>query len=289
MDQMSGSETKQTRRCFLFAAYCQNNRVDDFDLYHLKKLAALGDVFFFVDASDFPESELARVRPYVQIAAFEAHREYDFGSWKRLISMIGFDKLSQYDEIVTVNNSLILVGDLESYLKAFELSRASFGAAMLLDENYDGPVVHLSDYIESHDVQISSAMFPSCFWIMKRELFFKPFVKNFFNSVKPEADRLEVCYRYERGFSRSILRHAVKYQVFIDRVFKYSSVYTSDAFKLVDLGLPYIKKKLFTQYYYPIDHLDARITRLTKNVSSEVASALKKQFAKVQSETKGVL
>ncbi|WP_196485943.1 rhamnan synthesis F family protein [Burkholderia territorii] len=277
---MKDAAAERPNRCFLFAAYYPDDKVDDFDLYHLQKLAALGDVFYFVDAADFPEMELARVRPYVRFAGFEKHKEYDFGSWKRLISMVGLDELSCYDEIVIVNNSSILVGDLEPYFAAFEQSRARFGAMLLLDEHYNGPVVQLSDYLVNQDVQVASAMFPSSFWIFRREFFVRPFVQNFFETVKPEVDRLEVCYRYERGFSRSVFRHAVEYQVFIDKVFKHSSIYTMDAFELIDLGLPYIKKKLFSQFYYQIDFLDARIKRLIKNAPPAVASLLRAQFGK---------
>ncbi|KVU36013.1 hypothetical protein WK68_18665 [Burkholderia ubonensis] len=266
------------KRCFLFAAYYADNKIDDFDLYHLQKLAELGDVFYFVDAVEFPESELARVRPYVRSAEFEKHNEYDFGSWKRLISRIGLDELSRYDEIITVNNSSILVGDLGLYFAAFEQSGARFGAMLLLDEHYNGPVAHLSDYLVGNDVQDVSAMFPSSFWIFRRELFVQPFVQNLFETVRPEVGRLEVCYRYERGFSRSVFRHAVNYHVFIDKVFKNSSIYTMDAFELIDMGLPYIKKKLFSQMYYQVCFLEARIKRLIKNLPPDVASLLQKRF-----------
>lgn len=277
---MKDGIAERPNRCFLFAAYYPDNKVDDFDLYHLQKLAALGDVFYFVDAADFPKTELARVRPYVRFAGFEKHNEYDFGSWKRLISKIGYDALSRYDEVVIVNNSSILVGELEPCFAAFERSRAHFGAMLLLDEHYNGLVVKLSDYLINQDVLTESAMFPSSFWIFRRQCFVQPFVQHFFETVKREVDRLEVCYRYERGFSRAVFRHAVDYHVFIDKVFKHSSIYTMDAFKLVDLGLPYIKKKLFSQFYYEIDFLDARIKRLIKNSSPAVAALLKKQFGK---------
>ena len=278
MDQINSVAIKHAKRCFLFAAYYKNNTIDSFDVYHLKKLSELGDVFFFTDADDFPQSELDRIRPYVRMTGFEAHGEYDFGSWKRLISLIGLDRLSQYEEIITLNNSSILVGNLSVFLKSFEASPAKFGSILLLDEHYDGPIIHLQDYLVHHDVQTSSAMFPSAFWLFKRELFLQPFVQRFFDSIKPEANRLEVCYRYEREFSRSIFRHAIEYKVFIDTIFKYASIYTADAFRLIDMGLPYIKKKVFMQVYYSIDHLNTRVQRLIKNAPREIAPMLQQHF-----------
>jgi len=278
MDQVNSPGGANASRCFLFAAYYSNNRVDGADLFHLKKLAELGDVFVFVNTNQFPVAEVERLRPYVKKVVFEAHEELDFGSWKRLVTTIGFDRLAQYDEIVTVNNSLILVGELGPVLQKFEHSKASFGALLLVDEHYTGPVIHLNDYLATHDVQLSSAMFPSTFWIFTREFFARPLVQNFFLSVKPESNRVEVCYRYERGFTRSIFRHGEKYWLFLDTVFKNSSIYTADAFKMIDLGLPYLKKKSLTQTYYQIDSFEARFARLIKNATPAVAAALQEQL-----------
>ena len=274
MEQVERSIVKK-KRCFLFAAHYTDNKIDEYDLYHLQKLAELGDVFYFIDAADFPENELDRVRQYVQFAGFEKHNEYDFGSWKRLISKVGLKELSSYREIVTVNNSSILVRDIAPCFTEFEKSNAYFGAMLLLDEHYNGPLVRLSDYLVNHNVLIESAMFPSSFWIFRQELFIQPFVQNLFRTVKPEVDRLAVCYRYERGFSRSIFRHAVEYHVFIDKMFRNSVVYTIDAFELVYIGLPYIKKKVFYQAYYNICFIEQRLIRLIKNSPTEVASLLK--------------
>lgn len=273
MGQVERSTTRKNR-CFLFAAYYSNNRVDEYDIYHLKKLSELGDVFYFVDAADFPEKELDRVRQHVKFAGFEKHNEYDFGSWKRLISKVGLNELSSYREIVTVNNSSILVGDIAPCFTEFEKSNALFGALLLLDEHYIGPVACLSDYIANHNVLIESAMFPSSFWIFRQELFIQPFVQNFFSTVRTHVDRLAVCYLYERGFSRSIFRHAVEYHVFIDKVFNNSVIYTPDAFELVYAGYPYIKRKVFSQTYYKVDFLDSRLIKLIKNAPTEAALLL---------------
>jgi lipopolysaccharide biosynthesis protein len=276
MDEMSDHLSHMApRRCFLFAGYSPDGTVDEADRFHIANLKRFGDVYVCLDGAIVKTDELA---PHVKHVMARPHGEYDFGSWKRLIRHIGWNALDAYDEVVFVNNSVILVGDLAPVLCAASRSSARFFAPVFLDEHYIGPAVHLRDYLARTNVYYQSAMFSSFLWVLKRELIREPFFHDFILGVKRQPHRIDVCYEYERGFTRSLLRHGVSYEVFIERVFKMSYIYTADAFALVDRGLPYLKRKIFSQGYYNIPFLEARVKGFLQRVRPEAADIVQRQL-----------
>lgn len=275
------------RRCFLFAAYSPNNKIDSVDLFHLESLKRFGDVYIYMDNDDFSSDQMERVAMNATHVLSGAHGEYDFGSWKRLILYIGWETLETYDEVIFINNSVMLVGDLTHLVSVATESNAQFFAPVFVDEHYNGPPLNFKDYFILKNVFYESAMFSSFYWVLKNQLIREPFFRDFILGIKQQPTRLDVCYEYERGFTRSLLRHGVSTAVLIDRVFKMSFIYTEDAFRLTQMGLPYLKRKVLSQDYYKIPFLQSRIRGLLQQVSPDVAEILKCQLPKFANDHEG--
>jgi len=192
----------------------------------------------------------------------EKHGELDFGSWKRILNTLGWENIRHYDELYLVNNSLIAIGNPQILIDKFRASSASFFSTMIFDEHYTGPDVHVDDFLEGHEVLSESVMMPSFFWGLKKTLFESEFVQRFFSGVEEQTSRIDVCYKYERGFTRMILRRNISCCFYHEMVHANVPVYTSKGFDLVKLGFPYVKRKLFHQEFYHIDHLEDRIRGL---------------------------
>jgi len=269
------------RRCFLFAAYYSNNKVDKADLYHLEQLSRLGDIYYFVDSDYFSPREVLKIQHMTKYVGWEKHGEYDFGSWKRLFAKIEDDAF-QYDEIFLVNNSCYLVGDLSPTLSAFSASEAEFFAPCIIDDNYVGQSLHYEDYFHRFSAYHDNAMFSSIFIGFKKSLAQQPYIRNFFSSVKKQYDRLQVCITYERGLTRTILRNKVQYHVAHPFVLKNSYIYSRDSFTLVRDGFPYLKRKVLNQEFYKFDLPQYRVLGLLKSLPASIAEIIDEDYSKIK-------
>lgn len=263
------------RRCILLAGYSSQSTIDEADTFHVKKLSEIGEVYCCFDNDDDNGHLTSQLETAgAKKSLFIKHGEFDFGSWKRLIDHLGWPALEQYDEVIFVNNSMLLLGELLPFLCEFEEGPAVFFAPALIDEHYTGPSLHFSDYLERVNPFHNNTMFLSSFWAMKAELVKSPFVRDFFHSVTQLESRLDVSYKYEMGFTRSLLRRKISFHLFVDLVYPNSFVYTTTAFGLVSKGFPYLKRKALTAQYYPIDMIYARVEGLKRRISQEYATHL---------------
>ena len=93
------------RRVCLYAGYDPNNKIQDYVVYMLKKLSMISDVYYMGNGN-IPPDELFKLAPFTKMFYTSLHHQRDFGSWQRLISQIGWGKLSLYDELILCNDSV---------------------------------------------------------------------------------------------------------------------------------------------------------------------------------------
>ena len=93
------------KRITLLAGYDKNKIIRDYVVYLVQELSKISDVYYFADGK-LPRDELDKIRPYVKYAESSLHQGYDFGSWQYLIHFVGWNKLSQYDEMIICNDSV---------------------------------------------------------------------------------------------------------------------------------------------------------------------------------------
>ena len=105
------------KRICLFAGYDSNNIIHDYVVYYLKELSTVADVYYMAD-NEISDDEKEKIAPYVKASYGINHKKYDFGSWQELIKIIGWEKISEYDELILANDSVF--GPLYPMKKLFE-------------------------------------------------------------------------------------------------------------------------------------------------------------------------
>lgn len=269
---------KTSSRCILFATYYCRTEITNDDVFYISKLSAFGDVYIAIDSEYMVESELQKIKKYAKVVLCSKHNEYDFGSWKYLIKHIGINKLSEYDEFVFANNSVYLVNSMDALFKEFTESSAEYYATHMCDEHYTGKLVSVDEYCDVNNFFANNAMFASFFFILKKNLFLQKFVQEFFLKIKKEENRLEVCYNYEREFSRKIIRHNVSFLLWTNSVYNNSFSYSQIAFNLARQGFPFLKKKALKNIFYQVDSIGARVLGVLKAIPAEYGTKLRESL-----------
>lgn len=93
------------RRICLFAGYDPNDKIQDYVVYMIQKLAQISDVYYMGNGN-FPPEELFKIAPYSKMFYTSRHRQRDYGSWQRLITQIGWKQLLSYDQLILCNDSV---------------------------------------------------------------------------------------------------------------------------------------------------------------------------------------
>ena len=71
------------KNCAVFAAYSADGTVSDYVIDYLRALKEIAPNIVYVTDNPIPESEIAKLRPYVNHLIARRHGEYDWGSYKR--------------------------------------------------------------------------------------------------------------------------------------------------------------------------------------------------------------
>lgn len=214
-------------RLFIFAAYDAGARVGASLLWHLRSLAACGDVVLEAD-SDFSAGELEKLGGFCLHAGGAAHGEYDFGSYKRAWQWARENlDTDAYDFVYLVNDSVFgPLRELEPCLERMEgLGCPAFGLVM----HPSGHSPHLQSWFMGFGREVSGAA-----WF-----------DAFLSSVERQESKEAVCEKYENGLTRLLTAHGVDFQGLFNLSGK--SVYNSPL-RLYRRGLPFVKKSSFTRH-----------------------------------------
>ena len=153
------------KRICLFAGYDSNNIIHDYVIYYLKELSTVADVYYMAD-NEISDEEKEKIAPYVKEAYGFNHKKYDFGSWQELIKIIGWEKLSEYDELILANDSVFgPLYPMEKLIEKFILSHCSFDSQSFRDAYYDQPVTEVRLLI-NNECQFDCK---HCFYSFKEE------------------------------------------------------------------------------------------------------------------------
>lgn len=229
------------KRVCLFAGYDSQNIVRDYAVYYIKELSTISDVYYMAD-NEISENEKSKILPYVKGAYGFKHKKYDFGSWQELIKIIGWDKLSEYDELILANDSVFgpiypihnLFSKLDSD-KEWDICGINFG--IIEDEH-----INYSYFLHSY------------FIVLKNKAFTNKLFKDFICNIKEESSALDVVLNYELKFTEMFYKDG-----FTVKSLVYGEYNTAVDFKkLIKNGSPFLRKKVFSKEwnkYYPYNLL----------------------------------
>lgn len=216
------------KRLFLFAAYDPDNMIGASLAYYLRSLAELGDVVLFMDNERPAEKELAKLSGIVKLFGAEKHGEYDFGSYKRAFKLAEQDlKLDGYDCCYLVNDSVF--GPLMPMGPILDKLENSGAGAFGLVYNPKRREPHLQSWFVGFG----------------KDVLHSPWFRNFIESVSVQADKIEVCRKYENGLTALFLANGIKLSSLYS--LRGKAIYNRPE-ALFRKGLPFVKRNSFVRH-----------------------------------------
>lgn len=224
------------KRICLFAGYDSKNIIHDYVVYYLKELSTVADVYYMAD-NEISEHEKVKITPYVKGAYGFNHKKYDFGSWQELIKIIGWEKISEYDELILANDSVF--GPLYPIKELFEKIEK--------DRQWEVCGITEECYIEKNNDKYSINNFiQSYFVIIKKNIFMQEYIKQFFHDYTLYTSKADVVLNGEKKLSKILIENDVVIKKVIEKLY--------DPFKewksILKSGSPFIKKSKFTNKEY---------------------------------------
>ena len=224
------------KRICLFAGYDNKNIIHDYVVYYIKELSTVADVYYMAD-NEISKHEKAKITPYVKEAYGFNHKKYDFGSWQELIKIIGWEKISEYDELILANDSVF--GPLYPIKELFEK----------IEKDTEWEVCGITEecYIEKNNDKYSINNFiQSYFVIIKKNIFMQEYIKQFFHDYTLYTSKADVVLNGEKKLSKILTKNNVAIKKIVEKLY--------DPFKewksILKAGSPFIKKSKFINKEY---------------------------------------
>ncbi len=229
------------KRLCLFAGYNEKGLIHKYVINYIKSLKEISDVYYLADC-DISEEELNKLNEFVIQASSYRHEKYDFGSWQELIKKIGWDKLSEYDELILCNDSCFgPIFPLYPIFQEMEKQNLDFWG---LAQNNLNEVKHLQSY----------------FLVLNKNVFLSETFKTFIESIKKENNSVDVVHNYELSLTNILASENFKYSSYIDPAKinynispKSNANYKDNTYywkQMINLGFPLIKIRIFTTHRY---------------------------------------
>lgn len=216
---------RNVKRICLFAGYNSDEIIEDYVVYLIEKLSLISDVYYLSD-NNLPDNEKSKIAPYVKAAYGFKHEKYDFGSWQELINILGWDKLSEYDELILANDSMF--GPLFPFEKYFK--------KMENDSEWD-----ICGINRNYDYRTKEWFLNSYFLVFKKKAYMSDIFKNHIESVEKKDSPYDVVNAYEIPFMKKFYDKGYKVKCLIDCN---DHVYMQWR-KFIVKGSPFLKKKIF--------------------------------------------
>lgn len=275
------------RRACLFAGFDAEGVIDEALMTYLRDLARFADVFVLFD-NYLPGSELDRLRSVATEAWAIRHGAYDIGSYSMLArDLVGWDRLSTYDEVLFVNDSCYLLRPLDEVFARMEAEscawwglQATKGIAMTRDaasNQFTEPIpldTVREELLGSYEEDpVYDFLVASYFLAFRRPVLEDPVFRKVIDAVITQQSKLAVIQKYEIGITHLLVGRGYQFSTFIPALYPFHPVFTEWAFELIAQGFPLLKKYFLYQNHYDTPGLiewRQRITSLVPDAPLDV-------------------
>lgn len=257
------------KRICLFAGYDPDGVVDEYVVEYLRALSAHADVFYLADCA-MQEGELDKLAGIVKGAWANRHQCYDFGSYSLLAtSLVGWDTLDRYDELLLANDSCYLVTDFDAVFERMDARRcdwwglqATKGIAKtkaIPSNQFKHPIpmdtvrASLLDRFEEDDTY--DFLIGSYFVAYRRPVVADPGFRRQLAAVTRQPNKQNVILKYEVGLTRYLITRGFVFDTFIPSLYPFHPIYSNQHFKLLEAGFPLFKRYLLTANHYQVPKL----------------------------------
>lgn len=193
------------KRICLLAGHDSSHQIQDYVVFLAREMSKISDIYYYADVK-MPEQTLKKIRPYVQFADSSAHFGQDFGSWKKLIQILGWSVITRYKELVLINDSVYgPMTDLSSIFEKMTRHNYDFWG---LTENYDG-IYHLESYFMVFEEEILKNKEFQKFWLKEKADYSRRYYEQYITSFLTDLGFVGNSYIKNYGHE-DMLSHPLK-------------------------------------------------------------------------------
>lgn len=284
-------------RICLFAGYDQNGRIEPYVIRYIKELSTYCEVYYLADC-EMPETELDKLQPYVKKAIAHRHGKYDFGSYSTLANQfIGWDLISQYEELLFVNDSCYCIKSLEAVFKKMDNTTCDFWGIQATQgmgmtkattpcspENFSlrEPIENINDIsVQLEDEPFYDLHIGSYFLAFRTKVINDPDFQLAVSSVKKESNKANIVINYEIGWTQLLLKKGYKASTFLPYIYPFHPLFTEWYFESLNEGMPLLKRFFLTQNHYYIPDLYKWEEKVLQFCSDECAWEIKENLKRI--------
>jgi hypothetical protein len=260
--------SQSVKRACLFAGYDSDGIIDVTAVKYIAELAKYCDVYYLADC-EISEEELAKLSPYVKGAWAQRHANYDFGSYKTLLTeKLGWDAAEKYDEIIFANDSVYLLSDLSHVFTKMNKSdcawwgmQATKGMAFTKNHSSQNHVRNVTELVDEEKLSLFENTpyydfhVGSYFIAFRKSIIQDVGFRKIIESIS-FVNKKKLILDYEVGISRYLLGQSYKLETFIEELHAFHPVYTENLLHLINhAGFPFLKRYLLANNHYFVPQL----------------------------------
>lgn len=283
------------RRICLFAGYDPHNVIDDYVVAYLRALSRHADIYYLADCA-MPAAELNKLRGIIKGAWAGRHGTYDFGSYSMLArSLVGWDVISQYDELLLANDSCYLISDFDAVFARMDARRcdwwglqATKGIAKTraaesnqFKQPIPLPVVRASMLDAFEDDDLYDFLVGSYFVAYRTPVINDAGFRKLLNSVVAQPNKQNIVQKYEIGLTRYLITRGLVFDTFMPDLYPFHPIYTNWHFRLIEEGFPLFKRYLLTANHYQVAQLFRWKERIARAVPAADTQVMERNLLRI--------
>jgi lipopolysaccharide biosynthesis protein len=228
------------KRLCIFAHYDAQSEVKPYVLHYLRALRPACERIVFVSTAALPDEAVDRARAVCDEVVLRPNRGFDFGMWSHVI--LATD-LAPWDELLLTNSSIFgPLTRLDALLGRMSADRCDFWGMTDNDE--------LHWHIQSY------------FVVFKKKVLESPAFADFWRSVLPYRNKLQVIFSYELGLTTFLTEADFVPKVLVPmeslpRAKDHDGIYGNTTclhpLEVLRAGLPFVKVELLRDNPYALD------------------------------------
>lgn len=243
------------KRLLLYVHYNKYNQLSDHVVYQLKKMRSLFSRVIFISNSQLSEKDLAYLKQEQLLDDFiqRANQGFDFAAWHDGMEYIGFNQLSDYDNITTMNDTCFgPLHELAPYYSKYEQDESVDFWGITNHREFAKYPEHLQSYFIAFNKQLINAQVFYDFW----------------KEVVVYTDVQHVINSYETTFTQKFIDAGFKYQAIVDTLnldasgLAYPDFSYWDPRTILINNSPFIKVKAVGAHHgisnYLLDYIDKK-------------------------------
>jgi CDP-glycerol glycerophosphotransferase (TagB/SpsB family) len=296
--QLAGSgyrhPDRPLRRICLFAGYDRDGIVDDYVLAYVAELARHADVYYLADCR-MRDGELDKLAPHVRAAWSQPHGKYDFGSYSELVRRIGWKAISEYDELLLVNDSCYLLRPLDTVFSAMDgracdwwglqATKGIAATRSIPDDRSKLPIpmeAVRGGLLDSFEQEYQYDFHVGSYFVAARKpVIGDPGFRKMLDSVAPQDTKKSLVLKYEVGLTRYLVARGHAFDTFVTSLYPFHPLFTNWYFCLLDEGFPLLKRYLLAENHYGIPHLHDWADRIRARIPDARTDVVQKNLERV--------